>query len=357
MSKTLQKQPDVPQTINGQSVYRGMMPKREGRTVLKGSLVAVSVGLGLVGALSSFVPVLGNWLAAPVLNTSSHLVDRIKNGVESTDELKFRAKYYSPQIFKTLGIKPREGKVADVDLFKQAAAINPELSKLYNAPIKKKENENRSSLLTNGGIMAAGALIPGGGAVAAVGTAGKHAIEAAETLKGVKSVAQVAKSGLQTMATIGGGYAGGAIAKAIGGDVVDPQELLEGIHTTILEAKGRGMNMREVVSPELVFMLRVSQDEKLAGQIKENYKKPFHKMNEAEQKQVMSAFPALANAATSEAYAVANDIMPVQELGASKPNLNAAASQYAVGGRNGSFASRLQANRAAASQQGLGATV
>jgi len=149
MSKTLQKQPDVPQTINGQSVYRGMMPKREGRTVLKGSLVAVSVGLGLVGALSSFVPVLGNWLAAPVLNTSSHLVDRIKNGVESTDELKFRAKYYSPQIFKTLGIKPREGKVADVDLFKQAAAINPELSKLYNAPIKKKENETRQYKLEN----------------------------------------------------------------------------------------------------------------------------------------------------------------------------------------------------------------
>jgi hypothetical protein len=353
MSQATLNRPAAPQTIGGQNVHSGMMPKREGRTVLKGGLMAASIGVGLLGAATSFFPVIGNMIAAPVLHTSSYLIDRVKNGVETTDELKFRAKYYSPQIFKTLGIRAREGQVADEKLFKKAAEINPELSKLYNAPLQKEKAENRSSFLTNGGIMAAGALIPGGGAV---GTVGKQAIEAVKTVKDVKTGAHIVKSGLQTVALVGSGVAGGAIANAISGEVVDPQQLLEGIHKTVVEAKAHGINMREVVSPNLIFMLRVSQDEQFAKAIKEQYKKPFHQMNEGEQTQVMSAFPALANAATSEAYAVANGILQVQELGASKPNLNAIANQYAVGARNSSFATRLQAQRAAA-PQGFGATV
>ncbi len=340
----------APQSIGGQTVHSGMMPKREGRTILKGGLTVASVAVGLLGAATSFFPVIGNMIAAPVLHTSSYLIDRVKNGVETGDEIGFRAKYYSPQIFKTLGIRAREGQVADAKLFKQAAAINPELAKLYNAPLKREKIENRSSLLTNGGIMAAGALIPGGGAVATVGAVGKNAIEAVKTIKDVKTVAQVAKSGLQTAALMGSGVAGDAIARAISGDVVDPQELLEGVHKTVIEAKARGMNMREVVSPNLIFMLRVSQDEKLATSIEKQFKKPFHKMNQAEQANVMNAHPALKNAVTSEAYAVANNILPVQELGASKPNLNAVATQYAVAARSGSFASRLQAQRDAAAQ-------
>ena len=204
--------------------------------------------------------------------------------------------------------------------------------------------------------MAVGALIPGGGAVATVGTVGKQAIEAVQTVKHVKTAAEMAKSGLHTVALLGSGFAGDAIARAISGDMVDPQELLEGIHKTVLEARSRGMNVREVVSPNLIFMLRVSQDDKFAALIKEQFKKPFHKMNEVEQTQVMSAYPALANAATSEAYAVANNILPVQELGASKPNLDSIANQYAVGASNSSFAARLQAQRSA-TPQGLGATV
>lgn len=348
MNQAVRNAPQQAQSIRGQTVYNGMMPKREGRSLLKGSLAAVSISLGVIGAASSFFPIIGQWIAAPVLHTSSYILDRMKNGVESTDELKFRAKYYSQQIFKTLGIRAREGQVADEKLFKQAAAINPELSKLYNAPLQKEKAENRSSLLTNGGILAAGALIPGGGAVAAIGTAGKNTIEVVKTAKEVKSVAHMAKGGLQAVALMGSGAAGGAIAHAISGDVVDPQELLEAVHKTVAAAREQGVNVNEVLSPNLVFMLRVSQDPKFAAMIKDQFKKPFHKMNESEQTQVMMAYPALANAATSESYAVANNIVQVQELGASKPNLNGTANQYAVGGRNSSFAARIQAQRAAA---------
>jgi hypothetical protein len=110
-----------------------------------------------------------------------------------------------------------------------------------------------------------------------VGTVGKQAIEAVKTVKDVKTGAHIVKSGLQTVALVGSGVAGGAIANAISGEVVDPQQLLEGIHKTVVEAKAHGINMREVVSPNLIFMLRVSQDEQFAKAIKEQYKKPFQR--------------------------------------------------------------------------------
>jgi hypothetical protein len=351
MSKTLLNRPNATRTIAGQNVHSGMLPKREGRNILKGSLFAVSTGIGMMAAFSSFIPIIGQWLTAPTLLGASHVVDRVKNSVEANDELAYRAKYYSAQIFKTLGIKAREGEVASVSLFKQAAAINPELSKLYKAPLQQEKIENRTSMLTNGSIAAAGALISGGGAVAAVGTAGKYTIEATRVAGEASKVAKIAKGGLQTMGVLGSGMAGGAIAKAISGEVVDPQELLEGIHKTVAEARARGMDTRDVVSPHMLFMLRVSQDAEFAKLIKQNFKKPFHKMNEAEQTQVMLANPALANAVTSEATAIANGILSVQELGASKPNLNSMANQYAVGGgRNSSFADRLNLQRAAAAK-------
>jgi hypothetical protein len=150
------------------------------------------------------------------------------------------------------------------------------------------------------------------------------------------------------------GMAGGAIANAVAGDVVDPQEYLEAIHKTVAEAKAKGMNVREVVTPQMIFLLRVSQDPKFAETIKANFKKPFHKMDEAEQTRVMQAYPALANAATSEAYAVAKDMLQVPELGAMKPNLSSNANAYAVGARNSSFADMVTARRAALSQAPAG---
>lgn len=283
------------------------------------------------------VPILGAAIQTPLL-IASHVVDRFKNDADATSELKFRAQYYSPQIFKTLGVQAREGRKATEAEFKAAASINPELAKLYAAPIKKKEKENASSAAMNGGVWAAGLLVP----VAGEGV--RAVVEGGKIAKAVAGTLQTAKAIIPAMALSMGG---GALVNALKGDIVDPQEYLEAIHKTVAEAKAKGMNVREVLTPQMIFLLRVSQDPKFGESIKHQYKKPFHKMNEAEQTQVMQAYPALANAATSEAYAVANDMLPVQELGAMKPNLNGNANAYAVGTRNSSFADRVTARRAA----------
>jgi hypothetical protein len=324
-------------------VYYGGPPPRGGSTTLKGALTVAGFALAGV-SLIGLIPGVGQIAQIP-LNAASHVIDRMKNGVEASDELKYRAEYYSPQIFKTLGMQVKEGRKATVAEFKAAANINPELNKLYIAPIRKKDKENSNSLMVNAGVSAAGLLVPGGGEVA------KVMAETGKVAKAVNGTIHAAKSIVPVLAA---GMAGGAIANAVAGDVVDPQEYLEAIHKTVAEAKAKGMNVREVVTPQMIFLLRVSQDPKFAETIKANFKKPFHKMDEAEQTRVMQAYPALANAATSEAYAVAKDMLQVPELGAMKPNLSSNANAYAVGARNSSFADMVTARRAALSQAPAG---
>ena len=327
------------------SLHIGGPPVRGGSKVLKGTLIAIGVGIGAVGIVASFVPGVGAALNIPLMGLS-HVVDRFKNGTDANDELKYRAEYYSTQIFKQLNITPDKPRKATVAEFKKAAAVNPALAKLYQAPIRKKNKENSTSLLTNGGIAAA-SFIPG---TVAVAEAGKLAVDATRVAKVVAGTVQAAKSLLPAVA---GGLAGGALAQAINKDHVDPQELIEAMHKTIASAKEKGIDPSQVIEPNLIFLLRVSQDPQLAENIKQTFghgKKSFQQMNDDEQTQVMLAYPALANAATSEAYAVSHDMFQVQELGASKPNLNGMANQYAVGARNSSFVNRLNTQRSAAIQ-------
>ena len=302
------------------------------------SIAGYAVGaVGLLTIIPSFLPGVAAVIQTPLL-AASHVIDRLKNGSEANDELQYRAQYYSAQIFKTLGVRAAENRKATVAEFKAAANINPEMAKLYAAPVKKKDKENATSATLNGGVWAVGHFTLGGGeAIKALSEAGKIG----KMMTGGLHVANA----LVPMVAVTMGS--GALVNALKGEVVDPQEYLEAIDKTVAEAKAKGMNVREVLTPQMVFLLRVSQDPKFAESIKHNYKKPFHKMNQAEQTQVMQAYPALANAATSEAYAVANDMLPVQELGAMKPNLNGSANAYAVGSRNSSFADMVTSRRAA----------
>lgn len=315
------------------TIHWGGPPPRGGSKVTKAFLTGAGVAVGLMGFVS-LIPGVGQIAQIPLV-AASHVIDRMKNGVEANDELKYRAEYYSPQIFKTLGMQVREGRKATKEEFKAAANINPELAKLYAAPLKKKDKENSSSLALNAGVGAVGLLIPG-------------AKVAGEAVKATIDTSKVART------VMGASGAMGAISWVTSGATVDPQEYLEAIQKAVAEAKEKGTDVRKVVTPQMVFLLRVSQDPQFADKIKHDFKKPFHKMNEAEQTQVMQAYPALANAATSEAYAVAKDILPVQELGAMKPNLNSTANAYAVGARNSSFADMVTARRAAQVQAPAG---
>lgn len=336
-------------------VQWGSPPKRDERKMLKIGLTIASMGVGLLGAFTAFTTTLGGILpgvagvtTAP-FNIAAHFFDRMKHSVEATDELEYRAKFYTAQIYRTLGISNRKG-FATVDQLRLAAATNPELAKLYGAPLKKEGDENRSSMMINGGIIAAGMLSGVSSTLAGVGEAVHHGIEGIKIFGEASKVAGFAKGTLQAaalMARDGAGMlAGGALAHALSHEEVDPQVLLEAIAHTTAAARAKQVDVSQFLTPQLIFALRVSQDKQFGEYIKKNFGKPFHKMTIDEQNKVMLATPALANAVTSEASAVAQGILQVQELGASKPNLNSMANRYAMGDRASSFASRVSSSRA-----------
>ncbi len=337
-------------TANNGALHWGSAPKRGGSKVMLGALTAVSVGVGILsltaGMTIGWLPVLGAAAQTPLM-IGSHIIDRLKNGVVKKDELEYRAKFYTKQIYQTLGNKNiPEGRSATVQEFKLAASINPAIGKLYRAPLQVENKANNESLLVNGGIAAAG-LVPMGSAVAGVAEVGKTALEVGHAAKIISGTVSAAKALLPPVAA---GLAGGAIANAISGKEVDPQALVEAIQKTVEDARAKGIKPSTVVTPNMIFLLRASQDKNLSAAIKRDIgggKKGFQEMNEEEQARVMAAYPALANAVTSEAYAVANDILPAEELGATQPNLDSTANAYAVGNANSSFAARIQAQRAA----------
>ena len=350
------------QWLGGQFVNWGT-PVRSDRKILKGTLTIAAMGASMMGAFAAGVtifPAISGLASAPFYGVA-YFLERMKNGVQATDEMEFRAKFYTKQIYVTLGMQQKPGKYASVSEFKQAAEINTELKKFYDAPLREKASENKKSLLVNGGLIGASALTGAGGALAGAAATTHKAIEGIKLFGEAGKVAGMAKGALQAAAVMGrdgaGQLAGGAVAKVLSHDKVDPHAIVEALDKSITEAREKGMDVAEVADPKLIFSIRVAQDEKFGEQLKSQFGKPFHKLDVQKQEQVMAAYPALANAVTSEASAIKLGILSVKELSASKPNLNATASQYAVGGgRNSSFAARLQAQRAAA-PQGFGAAV
>ncbi|PZP85025.1 MAG: hypothetical protein DI582_07240 [Azospirillum brasilense] len=118
----------------------------------------------------------------------------------------------------------------------------------------------------------------------------------------------------------------------------------------------QGVDRKQVINPQLIFMLRVAQDELFAKQVKQQFGAPIHKMAPEQVAGVMQAYPALANASVREAHAVAQGILPVRDLGASAPNLNGGFAGPMAAAQPVSQVDRLMQQRAAAAQQqGVGA--
>ncbi len=318
-------------------IHWGGPPPRAGSKVLKGVLLGLTITVGVVAAIGSFVPGL-NIFSTTGAAVTTHALDRVSNSVDKGDEQKFRAEYYSEQIFRQLGVVPQAGQKATLADFKLAAGMNPQIAKLYNAPVNKAADENRSSLFMNGAMIAASPIM-GAVGLGQAAVAGKVAMEASKAVT-------IAKGAAHMIGLFGSVAAGGAIAKVLDNKVVDPQQLIEAVHLAMAQAREKGIDPRQALTPELVFMVRVAQDTKFGEEIKNNFgggNKGFHQLDPDVQKLVMSNYPALTNAATSEAHAIATGIMPVQELGAMAPNLDSRAAEYARGSANGSFASRVGA--------------
>ncbi|MEJ0009867.1 MAG: hypothetical protein WDN72_04660 [Alphaproteobacteria bacterium] len=278
--------------------------------------VLTGVGIGV-----SFIPLFGGGL--------SYLVDRVKYGKQASDELEFRAKFYRHQIAGQLGIHPDHVNAHD---FKLAAQANPMLGEAYREVIRKKNSNDRESAMVNTGVTAA-SFIGVGGIVKA----------AADGMTGAKILGGAAEMAAVTTGGIGGGAISGLFTK----DHVSTQEIVEAMRKDVDTADANGGDTGHAVKPQTIFALRVAQDDALAERIrKENNGTPFHKLNEAQQLRVMSALPALANSATTEASAIRMKLTTPEDLAASKPNLDGLAAKYAVGQKNSSFMQRIDNERA-----------
>ena len=282
--------------------------------------VANMITTGVVSILS--------FIAPPVAAIINHTVDRITNGIKATREEKARMEWLRPQIARTLGMPdPRKVTVSD---YRKACQINPQLAASRADVARTKAKDNRESTIFN----AATLFIPGA-----------EAVEGAT--KAVKFMAGAATIGKQMAVTT----AGGLLMDWASKKHLNAMEVAEGISSQLNAAHEQGRDPHEVVTPQMLFLLRVSQDQGLEDEIHRRYNKPFQKMNEQEQSQVMLDYKPLADAVTSEAHSIAVGNLPVQELLANAPNLKSSyAAKYREGAQNGSFVDNLNAQRALAAQ-------
>lgn len=295
-------------------------PKARGWHPVAASLRVGAVAVGLIGGGLELIPVLGA-AGGALANGASHLLERSANGIDAKDEIAFRANYYRDVVAAHYGISPEQVTVED---FIAAAQSDPTFAQIISEVKKKEADANRESLAINSAVTVAG-LIPG------VGLASK-VIEVAPKM-GVAF-----KTGVDLAKYAGAGMAGSKAASLFAHEDTSIDEIIRRIHTVRDEAEAKGIEASQAITPELIFALRVAQDHELSEEIKKTYGKSFFTMSPEAQTKVMAQYPALANAVTSEAYAIANRMLSPQDLAARRPNLNSNAAARVVGERNASFA-------------------
>jgi len=278
------------------------------------------------GMAASFIPVVGGGIA--------HMFDRMKANSDASYELNMRAKVLKNQIGTTLGMDPE--RVRGGDLLK-AAEINPALRRTVDEVRNKQKAENRSSMLVNGGVTAAGFV--GMGGVAKI---------AAEASTGAKML----HGGVQTAKVMAGALTGGAVAGLLNKNEITSQELLEAAQNDLARARAQGLPGQAAINPQMIFMVRVAQDAVLNKEInalaKKNFGgKLFHQLNTEQMSAIMDQYPALADATLNEARAIVNGSMPLMDLAGTMPNLGGQAGAMARADNRGSFVGKEMARRAA----------
>ena len=269
----------------------------------------------------------------------SHGFERVDHGKKASEELNRLTRAYSTQIGTIVGKSADQVTVKD---FKLAATMSKELNALYQEPIKKKKNKNRTSLMI-GTAASAASFIPGGGAVVKVGEA---------TVRG----AQITNAAVQMGKQFLGAAAGGAVAGVLAKDKYSGQELVEAMEKNLAEADAKGIDRRQVVSPYLMFLLRVAQDPVLAKEIdagvRKEFGKPLHNLTAQQMDGVMAVHKGLAEAVTREANALATGQDDIRSIAAGVPDIKGAyvaqADAMARTGNGMSHVARLNAQRAAA---------
>lgn len=300
------------------------------------------MGLTMVGIVAGFACMIPG--IAVVGAGLSHLVDRSVNHIKANDEIKLRANYYRNIVGAKLGMDPNKVGVKE---FMMVAQGDPTFGKVV-ADVKLQEaRDNRESAVINSAVGVMG-LTP----LAPVAEGAKILRETTKnTPKLVQGALELAKMGAVTVA-------GSKAASIFNKEKINTQEVIERIDECLMDADQRGISRKGAVTSQLMFVLRVSQDEQLAEEIKRTMGKPFHKLTPEEQLEVMYPkdpndpnrpnYRALVNAVEAEAASLnAGNIKP-QEMAAMAPNLKASSTQYRTGASNQSHVAALQAQRAAA---------
>jgi hypothetical protein len=246
-----------------------------------------------------------------------------KNGLVTRDKKKVLADHYRQQIATQLGIDPSQ---VNVNALEMAARVNPMFANMLSKVKAEQSNENRA--LGLGAVVGGTAVgwMPGVGALSGI----------------------VSKGTAEAVSHVTGTVAGGMAASFFNKDVLFTQDVIEHIDAKVKQS--------EPITAFDVMLLRIAQNEAFQAEIKKQSSKPFHKMNEAEQRAITASMPELYDAAERDAEAVNHGRMTPQDLLVVSPGAVQQQGVWAskIGGSRaprGSFVQAVEASRATAPLQ------
>jgi hypothetical protein len=256
---------------------------------------------------------------------ASMAIDRYKNSKIADQQTQVLTDYFREQIATQLGKSPDSVTSKDLEL---ASRINPAFRQALEKVKQEKASANRTALFTGGGAFVAGTAAAGLG-----------------WLPGGSGIAYMAS---KFAADTVGAIVGGTASQMMNKEVLFAQDVIEHIDAKIKQG-----------APIAVFdimLLRIAQDEKFQAAIKKQSSKPFHKMNEAEQRVITASMPELYDAAERDAEAVNKGRMTPQDLLVISPGAVQQQGVWAskIGGSRtprGSFVQAVEASRGAAPLQ------
>lgn len=253
---------------------------------------------------------------------ASMAIDRYKNSKIASQQTQVLTNYFREQIATQLGKSPESVTSKDLEL---AARVNPAFRQVLDKVKQEKSSADRMSLFTGGGAYVAGTAAAGLG-----------------WLPGGSGIAYMAS---KFAADSVGAIVGGKASQMMNKDVLFAQDVVEHIDAKIKQG--------ESITAFDIMLFRIAQDEKFQAAIKKQSSKPFHKMNEAEQRAITASMPELYDAAERDAEAVNQGRMTPQDLLVVSPGAVQQQGVWAskIGGSRaprGSFVQAVEASRATA---------
>ena len=243
---------------------------------------------------------------------TSYAIDMRSNRIQERDQKAVLADYYRDQIAAQLGVDPKHVNIRDLEL---AARVNPAIAQAIQKVNDEKKSANRG---------------------AAMATAGAAAVT---WIPGVNGIANGLAKGAVHM---GGAITGGMASSLFDKDVLHVHDMVEYLDEK--HAQGQAIMAKDLV------MLRIAQNEQWQKAFKKQYKKPFHKMSDVEQEQVVSSMPDMLLGAEKQAEALNRGLISPQSLVMAGAESTSSFADNVQRSQGGSYVANLNAQRELAAQ-------